>query len=111
VHTKTKMPTPIAMLFLLFLCVPASSFANGWVLITPEFTITDAEVTPTKKWVRLDSFATVLQCNDHRSSSIRLIDKTRREIGSMEDRSAAETQRELRLLWHMYTSSKCVSSR
>jgi hypothetical protein len=78
--------------------------------MTPEFTITQTEILPSKKWVMLDSFATVSQCNDRRSSLIRQIDKERREIKGMEDHSGAiETDRELRLLWFMYTTSKCVS--
>ena len=106
------MKTPL-VLFLLFLSsTPANSFAGGWVLTTPDFTITETEILPTKQWVMLESFATVLQCNDRRSSLIRQIDKERREIKDMEDHSGAiETDRELRLLWFMYTSSKCVSSR
>ena len=110
-RAKAKMMTPIAVLFLLLLFTPASSFADGWILMTPDFTITETEITPTKKWVVLESFATALQCNDHRSSSIRQIDKTRREIGIVEDRGSLETNRELRLLWHMYSNSKCVLSR
>jgi hypothetical protein len=94
--------------FLLF--TSANSLADGWILMAPEFTITETEILPTKKWVMLDSFATVSQCNDRRSSLIRQIDKERREIKGMEDHSGAiETDRELRLLWFMYTTSKCVS--
>lgn len=111
-RAKTKMTTPIAVLFLLLLFTPANSFADGWILMTPDFTITETEILPTKKWVMIESFATVLQCNDRRSSLIRQIDKERREIKGMEDHSGAiETDRELRLLWFMYTTSKCVSSR
>jgi hypothetical protein len=95
--------------FLLF--TPANSLADGWILMTPEFTITQTEILPSKKWVMLDSFATVSQCNDRRSSLIRQIDNERREIGSVEDHTAAQTNRELRLLWHIYTNSKCVSPR
>ena len=105
------MKTPIAALFLLLSSTPANSFAGGWVLLTPDFTIGETEVTPTKKWVVLESFATVLQCNDRRSSLIRQIDKERRELRDVEDDSAAiESERELRLLWYIYTHSKCVSS-
>jgi hypothetical protein len=64
--------------FLLF--TSANSLADGWILMAPEFTITDVEILPTKKWVILDSFATILQCNERRSSLIRQIDKERREI-------------------------------
>ena len=106
------MTTPIAVLFLLLLFTPANLSADGWILITPDFTITETEILPTKKWVMLESFATVLQCNDHRSSLIRQIDKERREINDKKDHGQAiETDRELRLLWFMYTTSKCVSSR
>jgi hypothetical protein len=86
--------------FLLF--TPASSFADGWILMTPDFTITGTEILPTKKWVMLDSFATVSQCNDRRSSLIRKIDKERREIGNVEDQTAAQTNRELGLLAHLH---------
>ena len=109
---KTKLPTPIGMLLLLLLFVPASSVADGWVLMTPDFMVSGTEVTPTKKWVVLESFPTVLQCNDRRSSSIRQIDKERREILAVGNHTAGiETNRELRLLLHIYTSSKCVASR
>jgi hypothetical protein len=109
---KTKMKTLIAALFLLLSSTPANSFAGGWVLMTPDLTIGETEVTTTKKWVVLESFATVLQCNDRRSSLIRQIDKERRELRDVEDDSAAiESERELRLLWYVYTYSKCVSSR
>jgi hypothetical protein len=96
--------------FLLF--TSPNSLADGWILMAPEFTITDVEILPTKKWVILDSFATILQCNERRSSLIRQIDKERREIKGMEDHGGPiETDRELRLLWFMYTTSKCVSPR
>jgi hypothetical protein len=95
--------------FLLF--TSANSLADGWILMAPEFTITQTEILPTKKWVILESFATILQCNDRRSSLIRQIDKERREIGNVEDHTAAQTNRELGLLWHIYTNSKCVSPR
>jgi hypothetical protein len=109
---NTKIKTPIAVLFFLLLFTPANLRADGWVLMTPDFTVTETEVTPTKKWVVLESFPTVLQCNDRRSSSIRYIDKERREILAVDNHTAAiETNRELRLLLHIYASSKCVSSR
>jgi hypothetical protein len=108
VRARTKIAIPIAVFFLLF--TPLGSLADGWILMTPEFTITEAEILPTKKWVILELFATVLQCNDRRSSLIRQIDKERRETGGVEDRTAAQTNHELRLLWHIYTSSKCVPS-
>jgi hypothetical protein len=86
-------------------------FAGGWVLTTPDFTITETEVIPTKKWVALESFATASQCNDRRSSMITDIDKERRELRNVEDHTAAiESERELRLLWYIYTNSKCVSA-
>ena len=105
------MKTPL-VLFLLFLSsTPANSFAGGWVLTTPDFTITDTEVMPTKKWVVLESFAIVSQCNDRRSSMITDIDKKRRELRNFEDHTAAiESERELRVLWYIYTNSKCVSA-
>ena len=60
----------------------------------------------------LQSFSTVLQCNDRRSSWIRQIDKERYEILAADNHTAEiETNRELRLLLHIYTGSKCVSSR
>lgn len=112
VRAKAKMTTLIAVLFLLLLFTPTRSFADGWILTTVEFTITETGILPTKNWVTLESFATILQCNDRRSSLIKQIDKERREIKSMEDHSGAiETDRELRLLWLMYTTSKCVSAR
>jgi hypothetical protein len=106
------MKIPIAVLLLLLSSTPpANSFVDGWVLMAPDLTITETEIRPTKKWVVLESFATVLQCNDRRSSMIRQIDKERRELGNGEDHSAAvETERELRLLWYVYTNSKCVRS-
>jgi hypothetical protein len=102
-----KITIPIVLIFLLF--TSANSPADGWILMTPEFTITEAEILPTKKWVILDSFTTILHCNDRRSFLIRQIDKERREIGSVEDHTAAQTNRELRLLWQIYINSKCVS--
>ena len=103
------MKTPIAVLILLLSSIPANAFAEGWVLMTPEFTISETEVTPTKKWLVLESFAMVLQCNGRRSSLIRQIDKERREFRVVEDHSTAiESERELRLLWHIYIHSKCV---
>jgi hypothetical protein len=105
------MTTLIALLILFLSFTPTNSFADDWVLMIPDFTITETEVTPTKKWVVFESFATVLQCNDRRSSLIRQIDKERREIRDAEDHNvAAETERELRVLWHTYTNSKCVVS-
>jgi hypothetical protein len=101
-----KITIAIVAIFLLF--TSANSPAYGWILMTPEFTTTEAEILPTGKWVILELFATVLQCNDRRSSLIRQIAKERRESG-VEDHIAAQTTRELRLLWHIYTSSKCVS--
>jgi hypothetical protein len=39
------------------------------------------------------------------------IDKERRELRNVEDHTAAiESERELRLLWYIYTNSKCVSA-
>ena len=105
------MKTLIAVLFFLLLSRPANSRADGWVLITPDFTVTETAVTPTKKWVVLESFATVSECNDRRSSSIRHIDKERSEIRADNHTAEIETNRELRLLLHIYTSSKCISSR
>jgi hypothetical protein len=62
--------------------------------------------------VVLESFSTVLQCNDRRSSSIRQIDKERREVLAVDNHTAGiETNRELGLLLHIYTSSKCVAAR
>ena len=82
------------------------------MLTTPDFTVTGTKVTPTKNWVVLESFATVLECNERRSSLISQIDTDRRELRDAEDHSAAiETERELILLWYIYTKSKCVSSR
>src|SRR6266498_5751728 len=69
------MKTPLAVLLLFLLFTAANSFADSWVLITPDFTITRTEIIPTKKWVILESFPTILQCNDHRSSLIRQIDR------------------------------------
>lgn len=105
------MKTPL-VLFLLFLSsTPANSFAGGWVLTTPDLTITDTEVMLTKKWVVLESFAMASQCNDRRSSMITDIDKERRELRNVEDHTAAiESERELRVLWYIYTNSKCVSA-
>lgn len=106
------MKTPLAVLLLFLSSTPANSFADGWVLMTPDLRITETEITPTKKWVVLESFATVLQCNDRRSSLIRQIDKERRELRDAEDHNVAvETARELWLLWYTYTNSKCVPSR
>ena len=105
-----KMKTSKAVLFLLLLFRPGDLRADGWVLMTPDFTVTETQVTPTKKWVVLESFPTVLQCNDQRSSSIRQIDKERRELLAADNHTAEiETNRQLRLLLHIYTS--CVSSR
>jgi len=54
--------------------------ADGWVFITPDFTVTEKEITPKKNWVPLESFATALECNDRRSSLIRGIAKERDEV-------------------------------
>jgi hypothetical protein len=106
------MKTPIPVLFLLLSFTAASSFAGGWVLMTPEFAVTEAKVAPTEKWLALESFSTELQCNDQRSSMIRQIDKERHKFRNVKDPGVAiETARELRLLWQIYTHSKCVSSR
>src|SRR5262245_28763526 len=103
--------TLTAAFFLLLLANSTNLFAEGWLLMTPDFKVTETEITPTKKWVMLESFATVVECNDHRSSMIRQIDKQRREIKAMEDHGGTTaTDRELRLLWFVYTSSKCVLS-
>jgi hypothetical protein len=105
------MKTPVVLFFFFLSSIPANSFAGGWVLTTPEFTITETEVIPTKKWVVLEPFATASQCNDRRSSMITEIDKERRELRNVEDHTAAiESERELRLLWYIYTNSKCVSA-
>jgi hypothetical protein len=104
-----KITIPIVVIFLLF--TSANSPADGWMLMTPEFTTTETENFPTQKWVIVALFSTFSQCNDRRSSLIRQIDKERREIGGVQDHTAAQTNRELRLLWHIYTSSKCVSAR
>lgn len=104
--------TSIVVLFLLSLCIPEKLSADGWLLMAPEFAITDTEITPRRKWVGLESFTTVLQCNDHRSFSIRRTDQARRELKDAGDHNTAnETDRELRILWYVYTNSKCVSSR
>ena len=111
-RAKAKKKTPVAVLCLFLLFTPASSFADGWILTTPDFRITETEIIPTQTWVVLDSFPTLLQCNDRRSSLIRQIDKERRAIKGLEDHSSAiETDRELKLLWFIYTTSKCVSPR
>lgn len=99
------MKSPMAALLLFLLSTPVNSLADGWLLTTPDFTITETEITRTNKWVVLELFATALQCNDHRSSLLRQIDKERREIRDAKDHDiAAETERELRLLWHTYTT-------
>jgi hypothetical protein len=104
------MKSPI-VLFLLFLSsIPEHSFAGGWVLTTPDFTITETEFIPTKKWVVLESFGTASQCNDRRSSMITDLDKERRELRKVGDHNAAiESEREVRVLSHIYINSKCVS--
>src|SRR5262245_62370317 len=90
---------------------PTNSFADAWILTTPDFTIAETEITRTKKWVVLESFATVLQCSDHRSSVIRQIDKERREMRESDDDNVApQKDQELRLPWHTYTNSRCVVS-
>src|SRR5262245_30306293 len=105
------MKTPMVVLLLVLSSTPAYSFADVWILMTPDFTITETEIIRTKEWVALESFATDLQCNDHRSSLIRQIDKERRENRDSEDDNvAAQKERELMLLWHTYTNSKCVVS-
>jgi hypothetical protein len=84
------MKSPVVLFFFFFLSsTPANLFAGGWVLTTPDFTITETEVIPTKKWVALESFATASQCNDRRSSMITDIDKERRELRNVEDHTAA----------------------
>jgi hypothetical protein len=106
------MKTPIAVLFLLLLSQPGNLHADGWVLMTPDFTVTENEISPKKNWVPLESFGTALECNDRRSSLIRVIAKERDEVRLVDNHTVGiETNRELRLLLHIYTSSKCVSSR
>jgi hypothetical protein len=109
---KVRIPRA-ALLSILYLWFTApNSFAAGWVLTTPDFTVTATKVTSSKKWVVLESFATVLECNERRSSLISQIDTDRRELRDVEDHSAPiETERELIILWYIYTKSKCVSSR
>ncbi|MGE5215474.1 MAG: hypothetical protein ACM3SP_00565 [Chloroflexota bacterium] len=105
------MKAPIAVLLLFLSAKAAYSFPDSWLLTTPEFAITETQITPTKRWMMLESFATVSQCNDRRSSLIKQIDKERREFRDAQDDNAAlKTGRELKLLWYIYTYSKCVSS-
>jgi hypothetical protein len=104
------MKTPIAVLFLLLSFTAANSFAGSWALMTPEFAVTETKIIPTENWVALESFSTELQCHDRRSSKIRQIDKERHKFRNVKDPGVAvETARELRLLWYIYTHSKCVS--
>ena len=107
------MNAPIAAFLSILYLLSASenSFARGWALMAPDLKIIGTKVTPTNDWVALESFATLVECNDRRSSMIRQIDKERRELREVDDRSAEMTERELRLLWDIYTKSKCVWSR
>jgi hypothetical protein len=100
----------IPLLFLSLSFAPEILFADSWVLITPEVAMSEPERTAKTKWVVLESFTTALQCSDHRSSLIRQLANERRQLKDAKDHNAPEeTERELRLLWHLYTESKCVT--
>src|SRR5687767_2560799 len=100
------MKISIALLLVSFLSAPANSFGTSWILIAPEFTITE-ELPATNKWMPLESFATARQCNDRRSSLIQQLDKERRELRGEDHSAPVETARELTLLLRLYTNSKC----
>jgi hypothetical protein len=107
------MKTPLAVLFLVLSSMsPGDSFAGRWALMAPDLVITEKEATPANNWVVLESFATLAECNERRSFMIRQIDKERRDLRAVEGRGPGlATERELRLLWDIYTRSKCVWSR
>lgn len=104
------MKTWIALIFVSFLPAPAVSFEGSWMLIAPEFIVSEAEIAATKNWILLNSFVTATQCNNRRSSLVRELDNERRELRSKAHSAPVETARELTLLLRIYTSSKCVSS-
>jgi hypothetical protein len=109
---KMSIPIVTRLTILLLLSTVPNSFAAGWVLTAPDLAVTGTKVTPTKKWVVLESFTTALECKERRSSLISHLDADRRELRDADGHSAAiETEQELALLWYIYTKSKCVSSR
>jgi hypothetical protein len=96
--------------FIWLLAAP-TAFAVNWELLTPDLRISGATITSVNKWTLLESFATLAQCNDYRSSTIRQISKDRLEFAHGKDPSVDNTERELRLLLEIYARSKCVQSR
>ena len=105
------MKTAIALILVSFLSAPAALFGGSWMLIAPEFIVSEAEIAATKNWILLNSFATATQCNNHRSSLVRELDNERQELRSKDHSAPVETARELTLLLRIYTRSKCVSEK
>ena len=105
------MKTPLTVLFLILSPLASQDgFAVSWSLMAPDLTISQKEATPSDNWVLLESFATAQQCHERRSFMIRQIDKERRDLRAGEPGAPPATERELRLLWDIYTRSKCVWS-
>jgi hypothetical protein len=108
-----KISIPVLLSIICLLAGSKESLANMWALMVPDLKIAGPTVTSTNKWLLFESFATLAECNDRRASTIRQIDKERRAIKDKDvDGPDVEiTERELRLLWDIYTRSKCVQSR
>jgi hypothetical protein len=104
------MKTATAALFFL-LSVVQIAFATGWVLQAPEVTYSAGQIIETKKSVELGSFASEAACNAQRSASVQELGRQAREIRDVKDRSTVlEAERELTLLFFIYSNSKCVPS-
>jgi hypothetical protein len=101
----------VFMTFTWLLAAFPAAFAVNWELLTPDLKISGATITSVNKWTLLESFATLAECNDYRSSTIRQISKDRLELTRGNDPTVDVTERELRLLLEIYARSKCVQSR
>ena len=101
----------IATAAFFFLLSVETAFATGWVLQAPEVSYSAGQIIETKKSVVLGSFATEAACNTQRSASVQELGRQAREIRDVKDRSTVlDAERELTLLFYIYSNSKCVPS-
>lgn len=106
-----RLHIPVFFGFISVLGAFETSFASSWALMLPDLKIVGTTLTPTNKWVPIESFTTLAECNDRRSFMIRQIAKERRALKDLEPSDAEMTERELRFLLEIYTRSKCAQSR
>ena len=106
-----KISIPVLLSIICLLAGSKESLADMWALMVPDLKVAGPTITSTNKWLLFESFATLAECNDRRASMIRQIDKERRAIKDIDGPDVEITERELRLLWDIYTRSKCVESR